>query len=117
MGKAACELSDRVVVTSDNPRFEEPRDIINEIEAGIKGRFSNYDIVIDRRQAIARALELASAGDCVLIAGKGHEDYQIIKDNVMPFDDCVVGREILRKMFKDESSGNSKNNTRQAAIR
>lgn len=117
MGIAACELSDRAVITSDNPRFEDPTVIIGEIESGIKGKCSNYDIVIDRREAIGRAFELASPGDVVLIAGKGHEDYQIIKDDVIAFDDRVVAAEILRKMYKNESKRNSKNNAREAAVR
>jgi len=97
MGKAACKLSDHVVITSDNPRSEDPLRIIGEIESGIKGSFSNYDIVADRRKAIKAALRLASEGDVVLIAGKGHEDYQIIGNKTIPFDDRVVVREILKE--------------------
>ena len=95
MGRAACSFSDSVIITSDNPRFEDPHDIIDEIENGIKGDFSNYEIVVDRREAIGRALKLAASGDIVLIAGKGHEEYQIIKDRVLPFDDREVARDVL----------------------
>lgn len=95
MGQAACRYSDRVIVTSDNPRSEEPLDIIRDIESGIKGRFSNYEIDPDRRSAIRKAVLSAEAGDIVLIAGKGHEDYQILKDRVMHFDDREVAREAL----------------------
>lgn len=98
MGRAACKFSHHVIITSDNPRFEEPRDIINEIEKGVKDDFSNYDIVADRRQAITKAISLARPDDIVIIAGKGHENYQIIKDKVMPFDDREVAREILEKV-------------------
>jgi len=97
MGKAACRLSDRVVITSDNPRFEDPLAIIREIEEGIKGKFSNYHIEPDRQSAIERALSLAAKDDIVVIAGKGHERCQIIGDNEMPFNDCEVARSILRR--------------------
>lgn len=97
MGKVACKLSDYVVITSDNPRFEEPGDIIEEIEAGVRGSFSNYNIVPDRRKAIEKALAMADAEDIVVIAGKGHENYQIIGDRVIHFDDREVAREILEK--------------------
>ena len=97
MGKVACRFSDHVIITSDNPRFEEPEEIIREIEHGVRGTFDNYDIVADRKSAIAKALKLASHEDIVVIAGKGHEDYQIIKDKVMPFDDREVAMKILHE--------------------
>ena len=99
MGRVACELSDDVVITSDNPRFEEPRDIIDEIETGVRGRFSNYRVVPDRREAIEKALAIASKDDIIIIAGKGHEKYQIVKEKTFPFDDCEVARSILRKVY------------------
>ena len=116
MGHAACELSDRVIITSDNPRFEDPLGIIDEIESGVKGKFSNYDVVADRYEAIAKAIGLASAGDIVLIAGRGHEDYQIIKDKVIPFDDRVVAREILKECAH-AGKRDTKGNAREALIR
>lgn len=97
MGRAACSMSDRVIITSDNPRREDPMEIIGEVEAGIKGAFSNYDIIADRRMAIEKALGYASRGDIVILAGKGHETYQMIKDEALPFDDREVAREILKK--------------------
>jgi len=116
MGKAACKFSDKVIITSDNPRFEEPGRIIDEIEKGIKGKFSNYEIVDDRRKAIDRAIGLASEGDTVIIAGKGHEDYQIIKDKVIPFDDRLVAMEILKRKGY-EGKRDNKNNQRGVAVR
>ncbi|MDD5428655.1 MAG: UDP-N-acetylmuramoyl-L-alanyl-D-glutamate--2,6-diaminopimelate ligase [Candidatus Omnitrophica bacterium] len=95
MGRAACELSRHVIITSDNPRFEEPGSIIDEIVGGVKGRFANYEIEADRFKAIGKALGLAKAGSMVVVAGKGHEDYQIVKDKVLPFDD----REVVKKML------------------
>ena len=97
MGKTACKLSDHVIITSDNPRSEEPADIIDEVVSGVRGNFSNYEVEIDRHKAIEKALDLAEVGSIVIIAGKGHENYQIIKDKVLPFDDHEVVRKILRK--------------------
>jgi UDP-N-acetylmuramoyl-L-alanyl-D-glutamate--2,6-diaminopimelate ligase len=97
MGNVACRFSDSVVITSDNPRSEDPSAIISQIESGIRGKFSNYCLVEDRREAIDKALSMAAKGDVVVIAGKGHEKYQIIKDRSMPFDDCVIARSILKK--------------------
>lgn len=118
MGMAACKFSDRVIITSDNPRSEEPLDIIREIESGVKGKFSNYDIVPDRRDAIQKAISSAAEGDIVFIAGKGHEDYQIIKDEVIHFDDRVVAMEMLadNKKEKDEGKRDSKGDERASLI-
>jgi len=84
MGRVATELSDLSIVTSDNPRGEDPLSIMNDIEVGCSG---NYILVVDRAEAIAIALREASAGDCVLVAGKGHEDYQIINGQRLHFSD------------------------------
>jgi UDP-N-acetylmuramoyl-L-alanyl-D-glutamate--2,6-diaminopimelate ligase len=84
MGRIACDLSDRVIVTSDNPRNEDPLAIIADIEAGCLGNHSQQP---DRALAIAGAVAEARAGDCVLIAGKGHEDYQLIEGQRLPFSD------------------------------
>ena len=97
-GKIACKYSDHVIVTSDNPRFEDPGAIIREIESGIKGKFSNYDIIPDRKEAIAKALASAAKDDIIVIAGKGHESCQIIKDEIIPFDDRKVALSILKKL-------------------
>jgi UDP-N-acetylmuramoyl-L-alanyl-D-glutamate--2,6-diaminopimelate ligase len=95
MGKVACRLSDNVVITSDNPRSEDPKDIISQIESGVKGLFDNYCMLPDRRQAIRKAIGMASEKDIVLIAGKGHETYQIIGNRTLPFDDRKVAKEAL----------------------
>ncbi len=95
MGKVACRLSDHVIITSDNPRFEEPGEIIDEIVSGVKGVYSNYEIDPDRRKAIEKALSLAKVGSIVVIAGKGHENYQIVADKTLPFNDREVVKEIL----------------------
>jgi UDP-N-acetylmuramoyl-L-alanyl-D-glutamate--2,6-diaminopimelate ligase len=93
MGRVAAAIADRIYVTSDNPRTEDPRAIIGEIEAGIGGHV--YAVEPDRRVAIDRAIADAHAGDVVLIAGKGHETYQIIGAEALPFDDAAVARAAL----------------------
>lgn len=103
MGMVAARLSDVVVITSDNPRSEEPQRIIDEIKRGIPaggqsgGRAPDIQAIVDRREAIAHAIERAKAGDVVLIAGKGHEKYQQIGDRVLPFDDGEVARAALAR--------------------
>ncbi len=94
MGSAASRNADRVIITSDNPRTEEPGAIISQIESGLVAGVS-ADVVADRHQAIERALLTASSGDVVLIAGKGHEDYQIVGTERRPFDDREVARKVL----------------------
>ncbi len=99
MGAVAVRLSDVVVVTSDNPRSEPPEAIIEEIQRGMNGsRRGERHAIVDRRAAIARALEMAGPGDAVVIAGKGHETYQVLRDRTVPFDDRQVARELLAGM-------------------
>jgi UDP-N-acetylmuramoyl-L-alanyl-D-glutamate--2,6-diaminopimelate ligase len=95
MGRIAGQLADVAIVTSDNPRSEEPRAIIDEIVAGAE---SGLEIEPDRREAIARAIEEARPGDVVLIAGKGHEQGQQFRDRTVPFDDREVARDALRRL-------------------
>ncbi len=97
MGKVASRLSDYVVITSDNPRSEEPSLIAREIERGIENGFRSYEVILDRFEAIKSAIAKAQAGDIILIAGKGHEKYQIIKDKRRPFSDREAVLEILSK--------------------
>ena len=97
MGQAAGSLSDVVILTSDNPRTEDPAQILADAEAGIKGTGKPYQKIADRREAIHRAIAEARTSDLVLIAGKGHEDYQILGREVFHFDDKEVAREALKK--------------------
>ena len=102
MGAVAGRLSDLIVITSDNPRSEDPSRIIEEIQRGItadtrKDAGQRLLTIVDRGAAIAKAIELARPGDLVLIAGKGHEKYQVIGDRVLPFDDVAVAREALSR--------------------
>lgn len=96
MGEIAGRLADVTVVTSDNPRSEDPETIVREIEAGI-AKDASYEVVVDRRQAIRRALALSGRGDVVLIAGKGHESYQVVGDRVIHFDDREEVEEFYRE--------------------
>jgi UDP-N-acetylmuramoyl-L-alanyl-D-glutamate--2,6-diaminopimelate ligase len=104
MGCVAMELSDLVILTSDNPRTEDPMTIIREIEGGIqqasdsRARPAEYLIIPNRAEAIEKAIRLARGGDIVVIAGKGHEDYQIIGDRKLHFDDREIAREVLRRL-------------------
>lgn len=95
MGRAAAEASEIVVVTSDNPRSEDPRAIIDEILPGTAGKRATVEVEPDRAKAIALAVTKARAGDIVVIAGKGHERTQTIGGQVLPFDDVAVAREAL----------------------
>jgi UDP-N-acetylmuramoyl-L-alanyl-D-glutamate--2,6-diaminopimelate ligase len=93
MGAIAARDADRIYLTNDNPRSEDPRSIVDAIAAGIAG--AEYTVELDRRAAIGRAIAAAQPGDVVLIAGKGHETYQIVGDRVLDFDDAAVAREAL----------------------
>ncbi len=97
MGEIAVSHADRVIVTSDNPRSEEPGKIIKDILKGMSGR-KNYTVVENRDEAIGRAVSSAKSGDLVIIAGKGHEDYQIIGRNKHYFSDQDVARRYLKKL-------------------
>jgi UDP-N-acetylmuramoyl-L-alanyl-D-glutamate--2,6-diaminopimelate ligase len=101
MGRIGTELADHAVFTSDNPRSEPPEAILREIEIGASGR-QNFETEPDRRRAIRRAVALARAGDVVVIAGKGHEPYQILGDRTIAFDDRDVAREALRARDRGE---------------
>jgi UDP-N-acetylmuramoyl-L-alanyl-D-glutamate--2,6-diaminopimelate ligase len=96
MGRAVTELADFAIITSDNPRCEDPMEIIKDIKRGIKK--NNYCVIPERAEAIRRSLNLAGTGDIVLVAGKGHEDYQVFKDRTIHFDDREAIRECLESM-------------------
>ena len=101
MGAAAARLSDLAILTSDNPRTEDPLAIIAEVEAGIRsvtGDPARFRVVPDRREAIRAAVEAAMPGDAVVIAGKGHETYQQLRDRTVPFDDRQVARDVLSRL-------------------
>jgi UDP-N-acetylmuramoyl-L-alanyl-D-glutamate--2,6-diaminopimelate ligase len=96
MGEAAGRGSDFVVLTSDNPRSEDPRAIINDSLVGLQKTGVTYRVEVDRRKAIALAIAAAHPGDIVLLAGKGHEKVQVTREGSHPFDDVEVAREALQ---------------------
>ncbi len=98
MGKAAAELSDYVVVTSDNPRSEDPLRIINDIRVGVQKCETPFDVIPDRREAIRRTIAEARPGDVVILAGKGHENYQVLGSGKIHFDDREIAGEILASL-------------------
>lgn len=97
MGRIAGEYSDLVFITSDNPRTEDPMRIIEAVEKGVKETGAEYFSISDRREAIFRAVSAATSNDVVIIAGKGHETYQIIGNDKFHFDDREVALEALRR--------------------
>ena len=98
MGMAAGELSDYVILTSDNPRSEDPLAIINDAMVGLRRFDTPYAAEPDRERAIKKAIETAGPGDVVILAGKGHETYQILRDGPIPFDDREVAQRVLRSI-------------------
>ena len=98
MGRIAEKYAERIIITSDNPRGEEPGTIAGEITCGIKNK--EYKVILDRKEAIACALGNSLFGETILIAGKGHEDYQIFKDRKIYFDDCEAVKECSRNVQK-----------------
>ena len=106
MGRLAAELSDIVIATSDNPRTEDPEAILSEVETGVREKIGakHHECIVDRRTAIFRAVELAEKDDIVVILGKGHEDYQILKDKTIHFDDKEVAREAIGEKGKRHAS-------------
>ena len=94
----AGELSDLVVLTSDNPRSEDPLAIMNDALVGLRRHDVKHIVEPDRARAIRKALEAAAPGDIVVLAGKGHETYQVLKDGPIAFDDREVARAALREM-------------------
>jgi len=96
MGEIAAKLSDFSVITSDNPRSEDPQAIVDEVEAGVSSVAKDYIKLVDRKEAIIYAINMAKAGDSVVIAGKGHESYQIFADRTIHFDDADEAAKALK---------------------
>jgi len=96
MGKIATEYGDFVFITTDNPRSEKPESIINDIEKGLEKNKEKYRIIVERKKAIYKAIEMANKNDIVVIFGKGHETYQVFKNKTIHFDDREVAREAIR---------------------
>jgi UDP-N-acetylmuramoyl-L-alanyl-D-glutamate--2,6-diaminopimelate ligase len=105
MGEAAGQLADYVIVTNDNPRSEDPERIAVAVMRGVTRNAVAHEMILDRGQAIERAIQLAQPGDCVLLAGKGHEDYQIIGNQRLHFDDREVARHALARRRGEKVRG------------
>lgn len=101
MGRIASDLADFTVLTNDNPRSEDPKDVVDQIAAGFNN--NNYEVILDRREAINKGLMSAKTGDIVLIAGKGHEEYQIFKDNTIDFNEREIVRDCLHYTKSERS--------------
>jgi UDP-N-acetylmuramoyl-L-alanyl-D-glutamate--2,6-diaminopimelate ligase len=104
MGEISGRIADFTIITSDNPRTEEPKAIVKDIEAGIKKTDAEYVTIVDRREAIKYALKNAKPGDIIVLAGKGHETYQTFKDKTIHFDEREVVREILAELNERNGS-------------
>lgn len=102
MGEISSRLADVTIVTSDNPRFEKPEDIIDDILTGVKRADGAYVTIPDRKEAIRHAILTAEDGDVIVLAGKGHEDYQEIRGVKYPMDERILIREILSEMTAEE---------------
>lgn len=97
MGQVSTELADFVIITDDNPRFEDPGSIVKDIVSGIPEGRDNYSVIPDRREAVFAAIAEAGPGDVVLLAGKGPEKYQLIRGKEYPCDDCELALEALSR--------------------
>ena len=100
MGEISGRIADYTIITSDNPRTEEPEEIIKQIEEGIKKTKGNYEVIVDRTKAIEKAIKMANIKDIIVLAGKGHEPYQEINGVKYPFDERIIVRDIISKLEK-----------------
>ena len=108
MGEIAAEYANDLVITSDNPRTEDPKQIIEDICEGVRKHNTEFMVEVNREKAIEYAINKAQKGDIILIAGKGHETYQIVGDKVLPFDDKLVAEQKLREV-KEKCEGGAQN--------
>ncbi|MBR2703999.1 MAG: UDP-N-acetylmuramoyl-L-alanyl-D-glutamate--2,6-diaminopimelate ligase [Clostridia bacterium] len=102
MGEISGRIADYTIITSDNPRTEDPKKIVKQIEEGIKKTNGKYEVVVDRTEAIEHAIKMANKRDIIVLAGKGHEPYQEIKGEKHPFDERIIVNEIIEKMDEEK---------------
>lgn len=98
MGEISGRIANYTIITSDNPRTEKPEKIVEQIEEGIKKTNGKYECIVDRREAIKKAISMANKRDIIVLAGKGHEPYQEIDQKIYPFDERIIVREIIEEM-------------------
>ena len=101
MGEISGKIADYTIITSDNPRTEDPQKIVDQIEEGIKKTKGKYEVIVDRTEAIEKAIKMATKRDIIILAGKGHEPYQEINGVKYPFDERIIVNEIIEKMEKE----------------
>lgn len=100
MGEVSGRVADYTIITSDNPRTEEPEQIVKDIEEGIKKTKGKYECIVDRKEAIKKAIKMANKRDIIVLAGKGHEQYQEINKKRFPFDENKIVNEIIEKILE-----------------
>ena len=100
MGEISGKIADYTIITSDNPRTENPEAIVKEIEEGIKKTKGKYEVIVDRIEAITKAIQMANKTDIIVLAGKGHEPYQEINGVKHPFDERIIVNDIISKINK-----------------
>ena len=100
MGEISGKIADYTIITSDNPRTEKPEEIVSQIEEGIKKTKGKYEVIVDRTEAIEKAIKMANKNDIIILAGKGHEPYQEINGEKYPFDERIIVNEIIEKIQK-----------------
>ena len=98
MGEISGKIADYTIITSDNPRTEDPNKIVEQIEEGIKKTKGKYEVIVDRVEAIEKAIKMADKKDIIILAGKGHEPYQEINGVKHPFDERIIVNEIIEKL-------------------
>ena len=103
LGEISGRIADYTIITSDNPRTEDPQKIVDQIEEGIKKTKANYEVIVDRTQAIETAIKMANKKDIIVLAGKGHEPYQEINGVKHPFDERIIVNEIIEKLDSKQS--------------
>ena len=107
MGEISGKIADYTIITSDNPRTEDPQLIVDQIEEGIKKTKGKYEVIVDRTEAIKKAIKMAKKNDLIVLAGKGHETYQEINHEKHPYDERIIIKEIIDGMEEAKNSENS----------
>lgn len=108
MGEVSGRIATNTIITSDNPRTEDPEEIVKEIEVGIKKTTGQYTCIVDRREAIKEAIKMACKNDMIVLAGKGHEPYQEINHEKLPFDERIIVKEIIEELDEEEADKKKK---------
>lgn len=108
MGEVSGRVATNTFITSDNPRTEDPEEIVKEIEVGIKKTTGQYTCIVDRREAIKAAIKMAGRNDIIVLAGKGHEPYQEINHETFPFDERIIVNEVIDELEEETAKKKKK---------